>query len=630
MPHTVTSPATHGAKMQLGLVIINGPRRGEILSVEPGQRVRIGRDDDCAMQLPDAAVSRHHCEVWLDHDGMLVQDLGSSLGTLVNTELIDAPTQLTYNYDLQIGSTVLRVVNPTSMPTMLPKPDERDPLETLFETRIARDRQLGDVLVEQGATSHNHISQAIQKMTLQFRQKHKLPPDLGTVLVYHKVVSDEQLKEGLLELNRRRADARAATARTAGMNEAQQQFQQQVDMAAYGSPESDQPLQKLTGDEGRFDYGGMSTGELVGGQSEDSMIEPSYATSSYSDNDQPPTYEAEMPGGSWDDSPAAEAWGASEPEIHDHGTGSADWGVEGEAPAAPVGARVAPPQTQDMTRMPKRTQRVSAHDEMPVTLRDGELNSEEVDANLRHGVAVSDRDGGRPSRQDRATQGKGKGKGKDKQRDPNEPTERPRKYAHPINYLAALLMAVAMLVPMARMGTTELQSWSETLSSTEGEPADVLKPTLVYYTPTPTDAPADPLTNWLWMAAAGMVLLTLLGETFGFMRMRLMSLLYGLGAFAAVAWVLTMGFSETGLTMWQSVDTNTLYDVFSMWGLGMWALLGAGVVWLIGTLIRPKKALLSWIFAFLLAVGVIGWMVVTVLPGATDGSFMVLPIGGAS
>ena len=49
----------------------------------------LGRSRNCTLRLPgDATVSRQHCLVELDGDGIWIQDLGSLNGTFVNGEKI--------------------------------------------------------------------------------------------------------------------------------------------------------------------------------------------------------------------------------------------------------------------------------------------------------------------------------------------------------------------------------------------------------------------------------------------------------------------------------------------------------------------------------------------------------------
>ena len=48
----------------------------------------LGRHTDCRVRLPDASVSRQHCELSFDGDKVSIRDLGSSNGTYVNRKRI--------------------------------------------------------------------------------------------------------------------------------------------------------------------------------------------------------------------------------------------------------------------------------------------------------------------------------------------------------------------------------------------------------------------------------------------------------------------------------------------------------------------------------------------------------------
>ena len=84
----------------------------------------IGRQTDCALRIPSANVSRHHCEVAVTDEGVSVRDLGSSNGTYVNKERVQqaavAPGDL-----LSIGGLVF-VVRVDAKPEFI---DSEDALE---------------------------------------------------------------------------------------------------------------------------------------------------------------------------------------------------------------------------------------------------------------------------------------------------------------------------------------------------------------------------------------------------------------------------------------------------------------------------------------------------------------------
>lgn len=69
----------------------------------------VGRATDCALRLPESSVSRKHAEITFDGSELRVEDLGSSRGTFVNGEKIDATTGLNAGDAVAIGSTVFLV-----------------------------------------------------------------------------------------------------------------------------------------------------------------------------------------------------------------------------------------------------------------------------------------------------------------------------------------------------------------------------------------------------------------------------------------------------------------------------------------------------------------------------------------
>lgn len=69
----------------------------------------IGRGSDCDLRLFDPALSRHHCRlVWRD-GRLLVEDLGSHNGTLVNGQKVTEPRVLAEGDSLWVGASVFAV-----------------------------------------------------------------------------------------------------------------------------------------------------------------------------------------------------------------------------------------------------------------------------------------------------------------------------------------------------------------------------------------------------------------------------------------------------------------------------------------------------------------------------------------
>ncbi len=89
-----------------------------------GDEAILGRDPGSDIVLEDPRVSRRHARVWMDEHRMMIQDLGSKSGTVVNGTVIAGPCELRTGDHLRMGLTELAVVwNPglastLEMPTL--------------------------------------------------------------------------------------------------------------------------------------------------------------------------------------------------------------------------------------------------------------------------------------------------------------------------------------------------------------------------------------------------------------------------------------------------------------------------------------------------------------------------------
>lgn len=82
----------HNAGESPLLIGERGPLRGERFPVQG--EVLIGREPDCTIVIPDRQVSRHHARLWVDAQGVWLEDLASKNGTHVNGRRVEAPVQL--------------------------------------------------------------------------------------------------------------------------------------------------------------------------------------------------------------------------------------------------------------------------------------------------------------------------------------------------------------------------------------------------------------------------------------------------------------------------------------------------------------------------------------------------------
>ena len=69
----------------------------------------LGRQKGCPVRLMDTSVSRRHAQLRLQDDGLIIEDLGSANGTLVNGRPISEPTLIQDGDEVTLGETILRV-----------------------------------------------------------------------------------------------------------------------------------------------------------------------------------------------------------------------------------------------------------------------------------------------------------------------------------------------------------------------------------------------------------------------------------------------------------------------------------------------------------------------------------------
>ena len=84
-----------------------GAQAGLMLTL--GSEILIGRAPDCQLRLDDDYVSTRHARIFKNTTGFLLEDLGSTNGSFVNSERIWAPTSFTVGDTLGIGRTTLAV-----------------------------------------------------------------------------------------------------------------------------------------------------------------------------------------------------------------------------------------------------------------------------------------------------------------------------------------------------------------------------------------------------------------------------------------------------------------------------------------------------------------------------------------
>ncbi len=116
-------------KIRLSIMVKTNP---PVLFEHAGPVIRIGRDPECELTLQGEAsdlVSRHHARIDLRPDGALLTDTGSSNGTLLNGERLQAPISLCVGDRVQMGFTgaLLTVLQLELTPPPPPRPAGKAP-----------------------------------------------------------------------------------------------------------------------------------------------------------------------------------------------------------------------------------------------------------------------------------------------------------------------------------------------------------------------------------------------------------------------------------------------------------------------------------------------------------------------
>ncbi len=116
--------------MDFQLVVLRGRSATTALKLGDGVTTA-GRHDDCQLRIKSSEVSRRHCQFFEKNGMLLVKDLGSSNGTLLNGKKIEGQRVLEPGDELTIGPVKLRVEKlgqpaPAKVPpvTAAPKPGD--------------------------------------------------------------------------------------------------------------------------------------------------------------------------------------------------------------------------------------------------------------------------------------------------------------------------------------------------------------------------------------------------------------------------------------------------------------------------------------------------------------------------
>ncbi len=153
--------------MSFQLVVVQGRSASQTLKVGTGV-MTVGRQQECQLRINSSQVSRKHCQIFEKKGLLLVKDLGSSNGTLVNGKRIADQRVLEPGDELTIGSVKFRVERMEDTVLMPGQTGSQGGLSKPGDTAIAQPIAGDDVIeleAEEGdeptgtittTTSHGH------------------------------------------------------------------------------------------------------------------------------------------------------------------------------------------------------------------------------------------------------------------------------------------------------------------------------------------------------------------------------------------------------------------------------------------------------------------------------------------
>ncbi len=125
--------------LKVTLIVVSGKPEGKVIPLT-APVFRIGRDESCHLRPNSVEVSRQHTEITISDSTVVVNDLGSRNGTLVNGQLISAPHRLKSGELLKVGPLTFAVsiheMLAVASPTATPIPAARPTLESAPQGHI--------------------------------------------------------------------------------------------------------------------------------------------------------------------------------------------------------------------------------------------------------------------------------------------------------------------------------------------------------------------------------------------------------------------------------------------------------------------------------------------------------------
>lgn len=95
--------------MNVQMLVVQGKQRGQFLNFPHGEFL-FGRGPECHVRPNSDWISRQHCMVRVQSSDVVLRDLGSTNGTVVNGQRVQGELTLQHGDQIQLGPLVLEVL----------------------------------------------------------------------------------------------------------------------------------------------------------------------------------------------------------------------------------------------------------------------------------------------------------------------------------------------------------------------------------------------------------------------------------------------------------------------------------------------------------------------------------------
>ncbi len=102
------APQTESIKEVL-LEFVEGENNGVELKITPPRTLTLGRSEQCDIYLGEKKISRLHCEIKVDDQGLVLRDNKSTNGTYINKKKVEGEVFIEHGDRVQLGTTVIKV-----------------------------------------------------------------------------------------------------------------------------------------------------------------------------------------------------------------------------------------------------------------------------------------------------------------------------------------------------------------------------------------------------------------------------------------------------------------------------------------------------------------------------------------